>query len=187
MPAASLSSLSSLTLLPLLSSLFVSSVAASCTLTYPLRNCTFHTISDCAVDIAQAMSTADYSLSHCDREYCAPTTSRFQIYSQYFGPDPPVADQNVTMWIEYAVPSSLTVAGGKSQDSVTLNGLPVSTETSDLCNSVVCPVTAGMHNTTNSFVWPAGITSGSRVTYTTKWFDEQNTLLLCSKATVTTV
>jgi hypothetical protein len=161
MPVASLSSL---TLLPLLSSLFVSSVAASCTLTYPLRNCTFHTISDCGA-----------------------STSRFQIYSQYFGPDPPVADQNVTMWIEYAVPSSLTVAGGKSQDSVTLNGLPVSTETSDLCNSVVCPVTAGMHNTTNSFVWPAGITHGSRVTYTTRWFDEQNTLLLCSKATVVTV
>jgi hypothetical protein len=147
-----------------LSSLFVSPEASSCTLTYPLRNCTFHTISDCGA-----------------------STSRFEIYSQYFGPDPPTADQNVTMWIEYSVPAGLTVAAGTSQDSVTLNGLPVSSETSDLCKSVACPLTAGVHNTTNSFLWPAGLSAGSRVTYTTKWFDEQNTLLLCSKATVTTV
>jgi hypothetical protein len=148
----------------LISSLFVAPEAAPCNLTYPLHNCTFHTISDCAA-----------------------TTSRFQIYSQYFGPDPPTADQNVTMWIEYAVPSSLTVAAGTSQDSVTLNGLPISSETSDLCKSVACPLTAGIHNTTNTFPWPAGLSVGSRVAYTTKWFDEQGALLLCSKVTVTTV
>jgi hypothetical protein len=155
--------------MPSLTSLFVllgamiSATAAACTLSAPVRNCTIHAISD-----------------------CAPTSSVFQIRSQYFGPDPPTVGQNVTMWIEYAVPSSVTVTGGTSQDAVSLNGLPVSTEASDLCNSIPCPQTAGIHNATNSFEWPSGLSSGSRVVYTTKWFDTQNTLLLCSKVSVTT-
>ena len=149
-----------------LSSLFVLLAAAASTtstLSAPIRNCTIHAISD-----------------------CAPTSSVFQIRSQYFGPDPPVAGKNVTMWIEYTVPSSVTVTGGVSQDAVSLNGLPVSTDTSDLCDSIPCPQTAGIHNATNTFEWPSGLSSGSRVVYTTKWFDTQNTLLLCSKASVTT-
>lgn len=172
MPALALaltpSSLSSLSSLFVLLAAAASTPAKSapvthCTLSSPVRNCTIHAISD-----------------------CAPTSSVFQIRSQYFGPDPPVTGQNVTMWIEYAVPSSVTVTGGVSQDAVSLNGLPISTETSDLCNSVPCPQTAGVHNASNTFEWPSGLSRGSRMVYTTQWFDTQNTLLLCSKVSVTT-
>ena len=84
------------------------------------------------------------------------------------------------MWIQYVVPSSITVTGGTSQDAVTLNGLPISSDTTDLCTSVPCPQIAGLHNVSNSFEWPSGLSSGSRVVYTTRWFDLQNALLLCS-------
>jgi hypothetical protein len=142
-------------------SVLCSAAAAACSISSPLRNCTLAAIAD-----------------------CAPTTSIFQIQEQGFGPDPPVVNQNVTLWITYVVPSSVTVAGGTSVDSVSLNGLPVSSETSDLCNSIPCSQTAGIHNASNSFEWPAGIASGTKIVYTSKWYDEKQTLLLCSKLTV---
>lgn len=142
-------------------SVLCSAAAAACGISSPLRNCTFGAITD-----------------------CAPTTSVFQIQAQGFGPDPPVVDSNVTLWIQYVVPSSVSVASGTSVDSVSLNGLPVSSETSDLCASIPCPQTAGIHNASNSFLWPSGIASGSKILYTSKWYDSQQTLLLCSKLTV---
>jgi hypothetical protein len=116
---------------------------------------------------------------------CAPTTSYFQIQDQGFGPDPPVPDANVTMWIQYMVPSSAMVEAGTSVDSVSLNGLPVSSETTDLCTIVPCPQTGGVHKASNTFLWPSGISSGTKILYTSKWFtDDGMTLLLCSKVTV---
>jgi hypothetical protein len=142
-------------------SVFCTAAAAACGLSSPFHNCTLGSIAD-----------------------CAPTTSIFQIQAQGFGPDPPVVNENVTLWIQYIVPSSVNVASGTSVDSVSLNGLPVSSETSDLCKSIPCPQTAGVHNASNSFPWPSGIASGSRIVYTSKWYDPSQTLLLCSKLTL---
>jgi hypothetical protein len=142
-------------------SVLCTAAAAACGISSPLRNCTLSSITD-----------------------CAPTTSVFQIQAQGFGPDPPIVNENVTLWVQYSVPSSVTVASGTSVDAVSLNGLPVSSETSDLCASIPCPQTAGIHNASNSFPWPSGIASGTKILYTSKWYDASQTLLLCSKLTV---
>jgi hypothetical protein len=136
-------------------------VAAPCNHTFPLQNCTLADITD-----------------------CAPSTSVFQIQAQEFGPIPPVPNENVTLLIQYIVPSSVTVTGGISVDAVSLNGIPVSSQTSNLCTVIPCPQIPGPHGASNSFVWPSGIATGSKILYTSRWYDEAQKLLLCSKLTV---
>jgi hypothetical protein len=131
-----------------------------------------------------AVVVAACNVTLTDITDCAPTTSLFKIEMQEFGPIPPVPNQNVTLTIQYVVPPTVTVASGISVDAVSLNGIPVSSQTSDLCTVVPCPQTEGPHSASNSFVWPTGIASGSKILYTSRWYDSSQTLLLCSKLSV---
>lgn len=111
------------------------------------------------------------------------TTSLFHINSQNFQPDPPIVGQNATLWIDYTVPEGLQINSGTAKYSVSINGIPLTPTTEDLCTQITCPQVPGTYNITSTSVWNGGI-SGKLVS-TIQWYDTNNTELLCSKTKVT--
>ena len=87
----------------------------------------------------------------------------------------PVANKPVALHLEYSVPTLVT--GGTSETAITYNFIPFSPTVESLCASVPCPLNPGSYKNDTSILWPSGL-SGT-VAITTKWFDPENTLLLC--------
>ena len=90
-------------------------------------------------------------------------------------PDTVVAGQNVTWTLLYTSPA--TVTGGTASSALTFNGIPFSPEVTDLCDSIVCPLAAGIHDGSSWFIFPSGV-SGKIVTKVT-WADASGNQLLC--------
>jgi len=118
-----------------------------------------------------AIATATASVTVKD---CSSGTSFFKVQSLSFSPDIPVGGQNGTLHSIYEVP--MTVTGGNTKYSCTLNGLPVYSETFDLCTQTACPVTAGVHDDFSISEVPS--VSG-KVSCIIDWRDSANTQLLC--------
>jgi hypothetical protein len=112
---------------------------------------------------------------------CGAGKSIFQIVDQSFNPEPPVACQPYDYWFYYQVPDGVTVDAGTAKYSLSLNGIPFTPSTEDLCSQTVCPKTAGYHNESSTDTWPSGV-SGKVVTKL-EWFDTNGNLLLCSQTT----
>lgn len=136
------------------------------------------------VSLATAFA-ALFSLNTTSVSDCAAGKSVFQINSQGFGPEPPVAGQNVTLWIDYTVPDGVTVNAGKAKYSVTYNGIPFPASTEDLCTQITCPQVPGTYNITSTSEWPSGL-SGKIVTKI-QWYDDSGNELLCSQTTEKTL
>ncbi len=129
-----------------------------------------------------AMLMASYfSSSSSTVADCGQGKSLFTINSQGFSPEPPVANENATLWIDYTIPSGTNINAGTCVYSFTLNGIPFSPSKEDLCTQVTCPLVAGNYNLSSTSPWPSGI-SGKVVTKI-EWYDESNNLLLCSQTT----
>lgn len=107
--------------------------------------------------------------------------SVFRIQSQDFQPNPPIVGQNATLWIDYTVPDGVTVDSGTAKYSISLNGIPFSPTTDDLCTQIDCPQVPGTYNISTTNVWNGGI--AGKVTSTIQWYDENSTELLCSRTT----
>lgn len=107
--------------------------------------------------------------------------SVFHINSQDFQPNPPIVGQNATLWIDYTVPDGVTVDSGTAKYSISLNGIPFSPTTDDLCTQIDCPQVPGTYNISTTNVWNGGI--AGKVTSTIQWYDENSTELLCSRTT----
>lgn len=112
---------------------------------------------------------------------CAQGKSLFQIQAQGFAPEPPIANENATLWIYYTIPDNINIDSGSCKYSFTLNGIPFPSTNDDLCSQVTCPLVSGTYNLTSTSTWPSGI-SGKVVTKI-EWYDSANTLLLCSQTT----
>jgi len=112
---------------------------------------------------------------------CGVGKSIFQIKEQSFSPEPPVTGQRYDYWFTYTVPDGVTVDAGTTKYSLSLNGIPFSPSTEDLCIQTACPKTPGFYNESSSDTWPGGV-SGKIVTKL-EWFDAAGTLLLCSQTT----
>jgi hypothetical protein len=112
---------------------------------------------------------------------CGAGKSVFQIQSQGFYPEPPVANEPYDYWFYYTVPEGVTVDAGTVKYSLSLNGIPFAPSTDDLCTQTSCPKTPGSYNETSKDTWPSGI-SGKIVTKL-EWFDSAGTLLVCSQTT----
>jgi hypothetical protein len=110
---------------------------------------------------------------------CGAGTSLFTIQQQSFSPSPPVAGQPYDYWFTYTVPDGVTVSGGTTKYSLTLNSIPFTPEIGDLCTQTSCPKVAGLWNESSTDTWPSGI-SGKIVTKL-QWYDTAGTLLLCSQ------
>ncbi len=112
---------------------------------------------------------------------CGQGKSVFQIVDQSFSPEPPVANQPYDYWFTYTVPDGVVVDAGTTKYSLSLNGIPFTPSTDDLCTQTSCPKVAGFYNESSTDTWPSGV-SGKIVTKL-EWFDAAGTLLLCSQTT----
>jgi hypothetical protein len=128
-----------------------------------------------------AFLTAIVSPSFASVADCGAGKSLFQIKEQSFSPEPPVTGQRYDYWFTYTVPDGVTVDAGTTKYSLSLNGIPFSPSTEDLCIQTSCPKTPGFYNESSSDTWPGGF-SGKIVTKL-EWFDAAGTLLLCSQTT----
>lgn len=111
---------------------------------------------------------------------CSSSSSKFSIQSLDFYPDPPTRNQNATITMIYDAP--VLVDNGKVDYSITLNGLPVYSESTELCTQTTCPINIGTHNETSIFLWPD--VSG-KVVAKTVWKDGSGAELLCFQTSST--
>jgi hypothetical protein len=105
---------------------------------------------------------------------CSAGKSVFKIKSLDFTPVNAIPGQNGTLHTLYDVPT--LVSGGTSKYSCTLNGLPVYSETFDLCTQTDCPVTAGTHDDYSTSAVPD--TSG-KLKCIIDWRDTAENQLMC--------
>lgn len=104
---------------------------------------------------------------------CNPA-SILKITGLSFSPDVPVPGQNGTLSTHYDVPYEITK--GVAKYTCTLNGLPVLSETYDLCTQTVCPIAPGHHDDTSESAVPV---VGGTLSCKIKWEDEAAQSLLC--------
>jgi len=102
------------------------------------------------------------------------TASILKVTALSFNPSEPIPGQNGTLSTHYDVPYEITK--GIAKYTCTLNGLPVLSETYDLCTQTACPITAGHHDDTSESAVP--IVSGT-LSCKIKWEDEAAQPLLC--------
>lgn len=128
----------------------------------------------CFVFLASLCALALQSVAGVTVKDCSSGTSFFKVQSLSFSPDVPIAGQNGTLHSVYEVP--MTITGGTTKYSCSLNGLPVFSETYDLCSQTACPITAGVHDDYSISEVPA--VSG-KVGCQIDWRDTAGSQLLC--------
>ena len=111
---------------------------------------------------------------------CSSGTSFFTIKSLSFSPEVPIAGQNGTLHSVYEVP--MEIKAGTTKYSCSLNGLPVYSETFDLCSQTVCPITAGTHDDYSTSAIPG---ASGKVSCTIDWRDAAGSQLLCIQTIMT--
>jgi hypothetical protein len=104
---------------------------------------------------------------------CAPG-SEFSVTGLSFAPSVPVRGENGTLATMYSVPQ--VVDAGSVKYSCVLNGLPVYSETLDLCSQTVCPIVVGSH--TDYSISPVPDFSGKLVC-TIDWHNTAGNELMC--------
>ena len=104
---------------------------------------------------------------------------RFTITKLALTPDKVKAGDNVTLTLNYVSP--IVVNAGTVKHSVTYNFLPLIPTTTDLCQTIKCPLQTGEHASSSTFTIPQ--ISGS-LSVKTEWFSSSEKLL-CLSSTIT--
>jgi hypothetical protein len=108
-----------------------------------------------------------------------PTTDQAVITGFGFSPSTPVAGDPTELWVAYDLKSPITE--GNATYSFTLNGIPFSPTTDDLCTQTECPKEIGTYNETSKSTFPSGI-SGKLVT-TIQWTNQDTQPVWCLETT----
>lgn len=88
---------------------------------------------------------------------------------------------NTSLTLMYKVPEGVSVTGGSATTSLSLNGIPFTPSTDDLCTKVGCPITAGVHDGSSWTTFPSGVTG--KIVSKVSWTDSTGKELLCIKST----
>ena len=88
--------------------------------------------------------------------------------------------QNLSLTLKYS--ASEEIPAGKVTKSITLNFIPFSPTTEDLCVNAPCPITVGDHDGSSWSLFPSGV-SGTLVSKVV-WADTQGRELLCVQSTL---
>jgi hypothetical protein len=104
----------------------------------------------------------------------------FTITKLSLQPDKVKAGDNVTLTLTYVNP--VVVTGGTIKNSVTYNFIPLTPTTTDLCQTIQCPLQTGEHDGSSTFTIPTGL-SGS-LSVKTEWLSSSEKYL-CLSSTVT--
>jgi hypothetical protein len=108
---------------------------------------------------------------------CSNGASVFKIGGLGFWPDPAVANENSTISFLYTVPGPDPITAGTVTYSYTMNYIPFSPSTEDLCTQTTCPIVPGTYNQSSSSNFPdvSGLFD-----IKIEWFDDKQNLLLCA-------
>ena len=113
-----------------------------------------------------SLVTAQATVRVCD------DSAVFKVESLTFSPTNPTPGTSGTFTNVFNVPYQIN--NGKSTYNCVLNGLPVWSETYDLCTQITCPITAGSHTTIGEAAIPD--VSG-KLDCKIRWFDGDITLM----------
>jgi hypothetical protein len=91
-----------------------------------------------------------------------------------------MANQNLSLTLKYYAPEEITT--GTVTKSITLNFIPFSPSTEDLCANAPCPIPVGDHDGSSWSLFPSGV-SGTLVSKVV-WNDEQGRELLCVQSSL---
>lgn len=114
------------------------------------------------------------ALSSASVKDCNPS-SYFAIKKLEFFPDPPIINENATLYTEFYNPG-YPMSEGIAVTSLVYNFIPFEPTTEQLCNTEACPIEPGITLQTNTFPWPD--LSGF-VEMKLEWFGTDGTSLLC--------
>ena len=121
---------------------------------------------------------ATVSLRDCGN----PATDQAAITGFGFSPSNPNPGDPTELWIAYDLKSTLT--GGTATYSFTLNGLPFSPTTDDLCTQTTCPKEVGTYNETSKSTFPSGISG--KIVSKIQWTNQDKQPVWCLETTFRT-
>ena len=101
------------------------------------------------------------------------------ITSMGFNPSNPMPGANTTLWVAYDLKTPIT--GGIAKYSVTLNGIPFTPTTDDLCTQTVCPKSIGTYNESSSSLFPNSISG--KIVSKIQWTNQDNLPVWCLEST----
>jgi hypothetical protein len=90
---------------------------------------------------------------------------------------------NTTLTLKYDVPETWAPLQGTVTTSISINGIPFTPSTDDLCDSLTfkCPITHGSHDGSSWTTFPSGVTG--KIVSKVVWKDTNNVQLLCLQST----
>jgi hypothetical protein len=107
---------------------------------------------------------------------CSSTNSKFELHSVSLKPDPPIRGQPVELSVDFTNPGD-TVVDGKVITSISLNYIPLPSQTTPLCEYTECPIVSGKQIRTSKMTWPE--TVSGRISSKLVWNDGSDNELLC--------
>jgi hypothetical protein len=124
---------------------------------------------------ALLLLAATVSLRDCGN----PATDQAAITGFGFSPSNPNPGDPTELWVAYDLKSPLT--GGTATYSFTLNGLPFSPTTDDLCTQTECPKDLGTYNETSKSTFPSGVSG--KIVSKIQWTNQDKQPVWCLEST----
>ena len=116
-------------------------------------------------------AVASASIFNCN------TSALFRPTAVHLMPNPPIMNWPISMSVQFYNPIPAT--NGTIETSYSLNGIQGSQQSSDLCNSIACPILPGANNGSVSFKWPHF--ARGNLTLRSRWNNIGGDNLLCVK------
>jgi hypothetical protein len=108
---------------------------------------------------------------------CGSSNALFSISALSLSPTDPMPGDNVTLHLEYNVPSPNTINDGTVSYDITYNFIPFAPSSEPLCMNVPCPLSPGKYTNDTTSKWPTGLTG--TIMSVMRWKDLSSRLLLC--------
>ena len=127
-------------------------------------------------------SLALLTVANADVKDCGAGVSKFSVTKLSL--DPPntvVGGQNVSLVLLYDNNYEV-VSGGTATTTLSLNGIPFSPSSEDLCTKIPCPLDMGSHDGSTWYDFPSGVSG--KIVSTVRWKDPSGTELLCLETTL---
>lgn len=126
----------------------------------------FHTLIACMI-ILPASATI---------KSCSSANSKFELYAVSLKPDPPIRGQSVELSVDFTNPGD-PIVDGNVMTSISLNYIPLPSQTTPLCEYTECPIVFGQQLRTSKTIWPDNVSG--RISSKIVWKDSSDNELLC--------
>ena len=107
---------------------------------------------------------------------CSSANSKFELHAVSLKPDPPIRGQPVELSVDFTNPGD-TVVDGKVITSISLNYIPLPSQTTPLCDYTECPIVFGEQIRTSKTIFPDNVSG--RISTKMVWKDSSDNELLC--------